>query len=284
MAERVWAAGPKIEGVWGPGHGWTMAMPAFSSLGNLISQMKDRNLKGIVSRLGIVAHGDSPGLIQLTGDFIPGFKDLTVSNLSHYASDLKELRLYLEPAGWLMFFSCIAGSGQQGDRLLSALSRLLPGRTIVGFTTYGWAPTLLGGAKIPAGDVYDAGYDQRSKRVDQKGKKPMTEWYKTAKWAKNGWIIRQPRDELDYYQNRLPEKRCGSIFCLGHKASGDMCDPYKRDPEREYIHFFGLLAMPVPKGRSYVRTRGGPTRKPGASGRPPAPTQKGMRGGARKGR
>lgn len=264
MGENVWGGGPKFNARWLPANGWTTCIN-FSSLGNLVEQMKDKKITpGGVDRLGIVAHGDAAGLVQLTGKYIPGAKDLTVANRQYYAKDLQKLKSYLAPSGWLIFFSCVAARGRAGDKLLGMLSRVLPGRTIVGFTTFGFVPVHpLMVNPLAAGDVYVAGFDRSSNPAHYKGKPRQTIWTASAKWAKNGYIIRQPADELKAYQKRLPDKRCGSVFCLGHARFGDVCTPYKRHPERDFFHAFGFRPMPIPEGAYFQPSQGGPKRKPG---------------------
>jgi hypothetical protein len=107
-----------------------------------------------ISELGIVAHGGAleHGTIEMGS---------TVSAASLQAGSTLSGRLrvigteFLGSNARVIFFSCAAASGAagQGSDLLRALSTLWPGRTVVGFSTYGFvSPSGL----TMAGNVTDA--------------------------------------------------------------------------------------------------------------------------------
>src|SRR5687768_15247288 len=114
----VWApfSAPRI-GEWQDraySSGWSHTI-RFSSLRNLLDRMSERGgLRGRVRRLGIVAHGDIDGVVQLD-------RLLTAGTVSRFASEFNDLRLYLTSDAQLIFYSCIAGGGADGVRLLNAV-------------------------------------------------------------------------------------------------------------------------------------------------------------------
>jgi hypothetical protein len=232
----VWAS--RVGGTWSPANGWTHCL-GFWTLDNLISQMEKEGLRGI-SKLGIIAHGDRGGLVQLD-------RDLTPETVHTFSSEFKKLRYYLTPNARLVFFSCIAAQGIEGDKLLSALSKLLPGREVAGFIVFGWMPPgtkgELGGVPSPAGAFYEAGGTLFKRAEDYRGQKLVNEWHETTKWARDGWIVRPPRFEVLSEQTKKgkkgellnSQKRCGSIFCPGHREYGHWCKDYTRHPVLKFI-------------------------------------------------
>lgn len=224
---------------WKPGNGWDICI-SFWNLENLTAQMEKASLKGKVTKIGILAHGDRGGLIQLD-------RDLTRKTLGQFASDFAKLYRFFGGWGKLIFFSCIAGLGPEGDLFLSALSKLLPGIVVVGFTENNWVPGSVGGgtgwkagdfAPSPAGSVYKAGHLNDANPASYRGKPLLTEFDESAKWAAQGWIVRPPKREvinLQTFQDNAgkllnPDKFCGSVSCKGHSAFGHWCRQYKRHP------------------------------------------------------
>ena len=231
-AGTVWASrsGQK----WKPANGYSHCV-GFWTLDNLVSNIKGEGLSS-VTRLAVLAHGDSAGLIQLD-------KNLTYGSLSTFAQPLKKLS-GLMPYGKLIFFSCLSGLGWQGDRLLCAISTHLRNVQVIGFTVKGWGPGTVGGAALragdfaatPAGSIYDAGHLGQTDPSAYKGKPFLNEYSPNAKVAVNGWIVRAPRREIlnrqlgkDANKKALnPSKLCGSVSCKGHKKIGHVCHPYRR--------------------------------------------------------
>lgn len=109
----------------------------FNTLPDLLIKMKHNNLRGKVDILGIVAHGDAGGLVNLGSP-------LTPETIDGFRNVLHTLRWYLKPHAVLAFYSCVAAVGEGGSKLLEELSRLLPGRYIVGFTVWGVGSTIMG--------------------------------------------------------------------------------------------------------------------------------------------
>src|SRR3954466_1704648 len=97
---------------------------SMTGLSDLADSMERASLKGAVTHLAMVAHGDAPGLVELD-------HPLTAGTMPHFAAALEKLKTFLTRDAWVTFYSCIAGKDEPGSRLLSHLSRQLPGRTIV---------------------------------------------------------------------------------------------------------------------------------------------------------
>ncbi len=138
---------------------------------------------------------------------------LTFNSISKFRMELNNLRLYLTLDAKIVFYSCIAGAGTQGDQLLRGLSRQLPGRTVIGFIVKGEtdAGELLShlSAQSP-GRVREAPHGKGSGRPGKVGL--LTPWSGYAKWARDGVIVRQPSF------GRGPRKRCANPACPGHSS------------------------------------------------------------------
>src|SRR4051812_34643945 len=118
-------------GVWAnnSGAGWSNTV-SMVGLSDLCDQLEKAKLTGAVSHLAIVAHGDSPGTVELD-------RVLTAATIPYLAAGLARLKTYLTTNAWLTFYSCGAGKAGLGTRLLVELPSQLPGRTIVGFKLFG---------------------------------------------------------------------------------------------------------------------------------------------------
>ena len=92
--------------------------------------------RGEISRLAIMAHGDQGGKIAVDGKDHRPF--LAADNVSGFHSDLNTVGLYTRDGSVILLMGCLAGQGSEGTRLLVALSREWPGRTVVGFSTVGY--------------------------------------------------------------------------------------------------------------------------------------------------
>lgn len=213
----VWAPlnAPRI-GQWQDhayGSGWSDTIH-FDNLRGLVSEMNRRNLAYSVSRLGIVAHGDRPGVVQLD-------RTLRSTTVRDFREELQLLRSYLTPNGQFAFYSCIAGQGPEGDELLCAISRHLPGRTVIGFTTFGLTSAsemLSGMAPMRPGNVRpSSGLGQA-----YEGHGTMDPYDVFAKWAMNGQIIRDAPVERD------EERHCANPQCPGHAGPTDNCPNWPR--------------------------------------------------------
>src|SRR4051794_31572417 len=118
-------------GAWtrNPGTGWSHTI-SMSGLTDLADSMERSKLQGAVTHLAIVAHGDSPGTVELE-------HPLTAGSIPYFAGVFERLKGFLARDAWVTFYSCIAGKDEPGTRLLTEISRRLPGRTIVGFELFG---------------------------------------------------------------------------------------------------------------------------------------------------
>jgi hypothetical protein len=101
--------------------------------------------RGQVTRLAINAHGLA-GQVFVNGRSGPA---LTSESVSASHGDLHNIGLSTSESAVILLMGCLAGQGAEGTRLLQALSRVWPGRTVVGFATIGYAP---GGAMKRPGD------------------------------------------------------------------------------------------------------------------------------------
>jgi hypothetical protein len=92
--------------------------------------------RGEISRLAIMAHGDHGGKVAVNGKDSSTF--LTADNVASFHNSLHTIGLYTRDKSTILLTSCIAGQGENGTRLLKALSGVWPGRSVVGFATIGY--------------------------------------------------------------------------------------------------------------------------------------------------
>lgn len=202
----VWAA---RVGNWVKGPSWEYLVP-FSSLSNLDSQLENKGLRGRVTQLGIVAHGDQPGLVALD-------RDLTVKTLPEFYLEISTLAQYLAPDAWVTFYSCVAGMGKEGSDFLINISKHLRGRTIVGFELYGFIGGMNEAGKMKASETPYAGVAVDPKKDATHGY--LNPWCRFAKRAKDGRIVHLP--ELE--QNNRRNFTCANPSCPGHGAPSHSC-------------------------------------------------------------
>ncbi len=191
---RVWAVMrrkmEKDTGVWQKGS-WDHLIE-FTSLGDLVGQLT-RVGASHIDKLGIVAHGNQPGLVLLD-------RDLTPESAPSFSSEFSALSQYMNDYGRLIFFSCKAGEGEPGTRLLNILSgsSFLPNRHVIGFAVFGYIGA--SGGDNTAGEVFaDLHPTDASKPdigpADQTGDTHLTEHSWHSKWSLNGQIIRRPMND-----------------------------------------------------------------------------------------
>jgi len=118
-----------------PATGWSHLV-YFDDFQDLLAKLQSRDVGGHVDILGIVAHGQ-PGSVNLGGE-------LSVETIGAWTDRLGVLQRVLAPEACLAFYSCVAGVGEPGSKLLRTLSKLLPGRWIIGFTVWGVGSTIVG--------------------------------------------------------------------------------------------------------------------------------------------
>jgi hypothetical protein len=80
-----------------------------------------------VTVLGILVHGDAGGRLWIGND------ELNPATIEDYKSDFDALSKNLAKDATVFAYGCVSGLGKDGSVLLKELSRLLPGRKIVGF-------------------------------------------------------------------------------------------------------------------------------------------------------
>jgi hypothetical protein len=131
--------------------GWQLGIN-FTSLSDLASQLRSAAQpdhmcgaglfescrpvrRGEIMRLAIHAHGNS-GVVFVNGLRRPS---LSVSSISRNHADLHAIGLRTHTSATILFMGCLAGLGPDGTRFLRAISRVWPGRTVVGFATVGYA-------------------------------------------------------------------------------------------------------------------------------------------------
>lgn len=119
-----------------PASGWSHTVN-FSNVPDLLNKLEEANLRNGVTRMAIVAHGDLPSQVIMDGTtpVLPG--------------TLRDLSTYLQASAMLSFVSCIAGAGDGGTMFLNNVSRNLPDRVIVGFSTWGFVDASFGAPNDP---------------------------------------------------------------------------------------------------------------------------------------
>jgi hypothetical protein len=173
--------------------------------------MEGARLKGAVTHLAVVAHGDSPGLVELD-------HGLTAGSISAFAADLTLLATFLTKDAWLTFYSCIAGKDEPGSRLLTELSRKLPGRTIVGYELFGLIGPM--GALNTPGTMTAVETPIAQLAMNPKAQHGnLNPWCAFAKRARDGKIVHYPVLE----QNTRPFRRCANPTCPGHSRPEHSC-------------------------------------------------------------
>lgn len=199
-------------GAWSklPSSGWSHTIE-MKGLPDLVTSMQKETLSGRVSHLAIVAHGDQPGQVILD-------KTLSAGNVNAFSASWSRLGAYITRDGMLTFYSCIAGKGNEGTQLLTAISERLPGRTIVGFELYGLiGPPGIRNApgNMTATEASDAQMAMKSSA--QHGR--LTPWCPFAKRARGGQIVHYPVLE----QAGRPNNTCANPRCPGHEKPQHFC-------------------------------------------------------------
>lgn len=230
----VWSfytgARPSISTAAAPRTEWTYLFP-FSNLNNLLDQMNDAHLRGRIDKLAIQTHGNLNGELQLEGALSETYLRLYST---YFLPLFNRLRWFLKRDAYLIFSSCGYPSGANGvggafEDLIIAISRILPGRTIVSFekevhnnslwTQPGWT-----WIEVPQ-EFQHFIEEPEFRRIyglsdDYRG---TTVWATPtsifAKWAKDGIIIRRPISE----RVNTPHFRCGRPSCQGHLRVYQYC-------------------------------------------------------------
>jgi hypothetical protein len=178
----------------------------FDSLPDLISKVNDKKIaRGQMRKLGVVAHGDVPGRIEM----VP--QDLMASTVDQFSESFRALEPYLWESARIIFYSCIAGQAPAGSALLNALSsQYFPGRHVIGFEKFGLVNPAIG---QPAGNMWcsekfigakfdEASYCSPAANIttvrDLRVRKDqiLTEYAIYSKWSYKGRIIKIPYNEV----------------------------------------------------------------------------------------
>jgi hypothetical protein len=163
-------------------------------------------------KLGILAHGDKPGQIQIGNALV------THENVRNYEGMFGELKQYLTSDADIYLFGCISGQGREGSALLVKLSLFFRGRRIIAFNVLTKLDMQAGIQGVPPGEfclwpaigttaykamVPDEIWAQWGKSI--KTMAPATIAAPSSKVAKDGEIILWPIDEI--FQKPQKEKR-----------------------------------------------------------------------------
>jgi hypothetical protein len=108
-----------------PAKGLYRKAVAVSSMGDIVSALKGFGSKA--STLGILAHGDSGGTIEL-GDEV-----LNVWKLDSFRSKFRDINDGLRDDATVYIYGCVSATGQNGTALLKEISKMLPHKKVVGF-------------------------------------------------------------------------------------------------------------------------------------------------------
>ena len=229
----------------------------FGTLPDLLEKFKTTKLpSGQVGKLGIIAHGNTPGVVQLKPT------DLSKKTAHQYAGDFAALCHYLSNNARVIFYSCIAGQSAAGSFLLNELSKKhFPNRHVIGFERYGVASETI---DEPAGTVRcsTGGMSGFIKPCEPTATmKPVTdrrrndeqilnEYSIYAKWSYQGRIIKLPYDERIEHTYSIPDVRCGpeavkqAVNDTATRANIDYIAISTKSPSNALINLFTWLQEP----------------------------------------
>jgi hypothetical protein len=184
---------------------WRLAAD-FESLTEFVDGMRlfSQN-RGPAGALGILAHGDAAGVIELGKDVVSS------QNFALHQHAFESLAPFLAPDADVYVYGCISGARAEGSALLKKISMALPGRRIIGFnvinivdpnaplvpqTPPGFAPRIL--TSEVATRIELARVTQKDPTAQFRTLKPASADNPHAKWAINGVIQKWPKlpDEL----------------------------------------------------------------------------------------
>jgi len=203
---QVWTSHSGVEAAWIPGNGWSRVLPAFTTLSDLLSALDSAGMRGQVDALAIVAHGATmassvPGEVRIS----PTLSAESIARAS-VAESVRRLGDFIRADGRLLFLSCRAGATDAGSELLMAISRLLSGREVKGYATYGY----VGRGQSMAGNVQDT-LRGSIPRTPPRGYPRMIEGCPSEKVARGGRIVRRPNirrmwEQLEDVDPRLADR------------------------------------------------------------------------------
>ena len=241
----VWATWYNFLGTFkeDPGSGWSHLIGHLNSVEALADGLEKAGLRNKVSHLALVGHNEANWHgVRATGTVtfnppIPGGQPrpevgLRPSYVPPQPTPVEafaNLAPYLLPDAWLSLYICKSAAGPEGDALLTAVSKVLAGRTIVGFVCYVVVGSTGGFAKPGNATGTTFGEDGRS----DPELVPLTPWGKAAKRAQNGLVVHTPWLEKKGTVRRVthadgthsieegPPYRCANQCCPGTHSSRD---------------------------------------------------------------
>lgn len=173
--------------------------------GNLVSDC-DPIRKGELTRLAICLHGNRGGVLAVNGRSKE--PKLNPDNIESFHSYLHTIGLFTRAGSTILLMGCLAGQGEPGTRLLAALARIWPRRTVVGFSTVGYRHP---GAMKRPGEPCELPGMRDTDAPDEIFANPAkwdSQWsdFKTLPWAseiskhakvvRDAVVLRCPPDEL----------------------------------------------------------------------------------------
>jgi hypothetical protein len=224
----VWATLYNIFSSYGgkAGGGYSHIIENFHSIDELVAGLDQFGLRNKVAHLALVGHNEAAfanqkeeGTVTLDPP-LPGTPSVPDSR-GRLGRDhpparptalktLEKLEPFLLPDGMLSFFMCWSGGGKRGSELLTTVSDLLPGRTIVGFCV---SVEVGGGGDNQPGNACGVDLGECAPTM-----KRLTPWCIAAKRAWRGKIIRIP-----VLGRTGPPFHCANPHCGGHKEAGHDC-------------------------------------------------------------
>jgi hypothetical protein len=196
------------------------------SIDEVVTGLEKLGLRGKVAHLALVGHNEaqyaglpSDGTVTFNPP-IPGSPKVPTDGLvlAHEPAQptpvttFKKLDPYLLPNAMLSFFMCNSGAGTRGNSLLIEVSKVLPGRTIVGFCV------LVGVGNLGRGRPGNACGADLSKQC-WPALDPLTPWGMAAKRALDTKIIHTPALE----RNGPPFRRANPDCPGTHSAATHDC-------------------------------------------------------------
>jgi hypothetical protein len=171
-----------------PTAGWEVTA-RFDDLPQLDLLLADASNAGPIPKLGVLAHGDHPGVINIGSTLVDIDQPETIEATR---ARLTGLGHYLTADADVYIFGCISGKGRQGSALLSELSQMLPGRRIIGFTKI--TAVEPSGLPVPP-HIKMTDIESTALRGKIGFKEAATDTASTAKIARDGKIVKWPTDE-----------------------------------------------------------------------------------------
>jgi hypothetical protein len=170
-----------------------------TSLDAVITTTRDISIAFSIASLAFLAHGNVGGRFTVGQDVVDPV------TLPRYARQFTELSRLISPQADIFIFGCASGFEEGGSVLLKELSKLLPGRRVIGFSRFNAVnPTGIrreNGRACFDPDVWCTDVTNSLDAINAQGKgkplfiNPATESAPQAKVAKDGVIVIWPKGE-----------------------------------------------------------------------------------------